>query len=131
MTAFIGRRAFITLLGGAVSAWPLAARAQQPERMRRIGVLMALAEDDPDSRPRVEAFQQGLEKLGWTLGRDLRIDYHWAGGDLEGTRAAVAELMRLPPDVILAEGTRNTRAYARASLKSRGEWWPTAADRYA
>jgi putative ABC transport system substrate-binding protein len=103
------RRDFITLLGGAAAAWPLAARAQQPERVRRIGVLMALAEDDPDSRPRVEAFQQGLEKLGWTLGRNLRIDYHWAGGDLERTRAAVAELMRLPPEVILAEGTPNLR----------------------
>jgi len=105
----MNRRAFITLLGGAAVTWPLAARAQQPERMRRIGVLMALFEDDPDSRPRVEAFQQGLEKLGWTLGRNVRIDYRWARGDLEGTRAAVAELMRLPLDVILAEGTPNLR----------------------
>ena len=109
MAIHIRRREFIFTLGGAAAAWPLSARAQQPERMRRIGVLMALAEDDPDSRPRVEAFQQGLERLGWTLGRNLRIDYHWAGGDLERTRAAVAELMRLPPDVILAEGTPNLR----------------------
>jgi putative ABC transport system substrate-binding protein len=108
MASYIRRRKFLATLGGA-TAWPIAARAQQLERMRRIGVLMALAEDDPDSRPRVEAFQQGLEKLGWTLGRNLRIDYHWARGDLEGTRAAVAELMRLPPDVILAEGTPNLR----------------------
>ena len=105
----MNRRAFIGLLSGAATAWPLAARAQQPERMRRIGVLMALFEDDPDSRPRVEAFQQGLEKLGWTLGRNVRIDYRWARGDLEGTRAAVAELMRLPLDVILTEGTPNLR----------------------
>ena len=74
------RREFITLLGGAAAAWPLAARAQQAERMRRIGVLMASAADDPVGRARIEAFQQGLQQLGWTEGRNVRIDTRWAGG---------------------------------------------------
>ena len=74
MTAFIGRREFITLLGGAAAAWPLAARAQQPERMRRIGVLMNFAADDPEGQARLAAFLQGLQELGWTDGRNVRID---------------------------------------------------------
>ena len=77
MTTCIGRRDFISVLGGAV-AWPLAARAQQPERMRRIGVLMNLAADDPESQRRVTAFVQGLQQLGWTDGRNVRIDTSWA-----------------------------------------------------
>ena len=72
------RREFITLLGGAAAAWPLAARAQQAERMRRIGVLMGLAEDDPEMKARLAAFRQGLEKLGWSEGRNVRIDYRFA-----------------------------------------------------
>ncbi len=71
------RREFITLLGGAAAAWPLAARAQQPERMRRIGVLIAFAEDHPVGQARVTAFLQGLQQLGWTDGRNVRIDYRW------------------------------------------------------
>ena len=71
------RRDFITLLGGT-AAWPLAARAQQPERMRRIGVLMGLAEDDPETKARLTGFRQGLEKRGWTEGRNVRIDYRFA-----------------------------------------------------
>src|SRR5262249_21556818 len=71
------RRAFITLLGGAAVAWPLAARAQQPERMRRIGVLMGQAEDDPANRPRIAAFEQMLGKLGWLKGRTVAIEYRW------------------------------------------------------
>ena len=74
------RREFITLLGGAAAAWPLAARAQQPERMRRIGVLMNLAADDPEAQARVAAFAQGLQQLGWTVGRNVRIDYRWGAG---------------------------------------------------
>jgi putative ABC transport system substrate-binding protein len=72
------RREFITLLGGAAVAWPLPARAQQPERMRRIGVLMGLAEDDPETKARVAAFLRGLEKRGWSEGRNLQIDYRFA-----------------------------------------------------
>jgi putative tryptophan/tyrosine transport system substrate-binding protein len=88
------RREFITLLGGAAAAWPLAACAQQGERMRRIGVLMVLAENDPQSRGRIAALQQGLERLGWTVGRNLTIDYRWGVSDVERARAAAAELLR-------------------------------------
>ena len=75
------RRTFITLLGGAAAAWPFVARAQQAERVRRIGVLMSIAADDPESPARVTAFAQGLQQLGWTVGRSLRIDYRWGAGD--------------------------------------------------
>lgn len=96
------RREFITLLGGAAVAWPLAAHAQQPERVRRIGVLMGLAENDPEGQARIAAFRQGLEQLRWTDGRNARIDYRWAAG--EGNRAVTyaAELVALSPDVIFA-----------------------------
>jgi putative ABC transport system substrate-binding protein len=96
------RREFIMLLGGAAATWPLAARAQQPERVRRIGVLMGLAENDPEGQARVAAFRQGLEQLGWTDGLNARIDYRWAAG--EGSRAVTyaAELVALAPDVIFA-----------------------------
>jgi putative tryptophan/tyrosine transport system substrate-binding protein len=98
----IGRREFITKLGGAAMAWPLAARAQQTERMRRVGVLMPESEGDPESQARVAMFHGRLQELGWTVGRNLRIDYRWAIGDLERTRVDAAELLRLAPDVILA-----------------------------
>jgi putative tryptophan/tyrosine transport system substrate-binding protein len=98
----IRRREFITMLGGAAMAWPLAARAQQTERMRRIGVLMPESEGDPESQARVAMFHARLQELGWTVGRNLRIDYRWAIGDLERTRVDAAELLRLAPDVILA-----------------------------
>ena len=75
------RREFITLLGGAAVAWPLAARAQQPDRMRRIGSLMGLAADDPVAQVRIAAFLQGLQELGWTVGRNTQIDYRWAAAD--------------------------------------------------
>ena len=78
MTACIGRRDFITLLGGAAAAWPLDARAQQPERVRRIGVLMGYPENDPAGQLRATAFRQELEKLGWVVGRNVQIDFHWA-----------------------------------------------------
>jgi putative ABC transport system substrate-binding protein len=99
------RREFITLLGGAAVAWPVAARAQQPERMRRVGVLMIPAEYDPQGRLRAVAFQQSLEKLGWTLGRNLAIDYRWNISDVERARAAAAQLLSLAPDVLLANGS--------------------------
>ncbi len=98
------RRAFITLLGG-IAAWPLVARAQQGERMRRIGVLVGAAADDQDVRARLAAFLQRLEELGWTEGRNMRIDYRGGAGDPERTRRHVADLIALAPDVVLASGT--------------------------
>jgi putative tryptophan/tyrosine transport system substrate-binding protein len=98
----VRRRDFITLLGGAAAAWPLAARAQQPERMRRIGVLMNIAADDPQAQSRIEAFLQGLQPLGWTVGRNLQIDVRWAAADADLFRRYATELVALAPDVILA-----------------------------
>ena len=97
------RREFISLIGG-VTAWPLMARAQQREQMRRIGVLMSQAADDPLLQGRAKAFQQGLQQLGWTDGRNVRIDYRWAAGNVENSRKYAAELVALAPDVILAVG---------------------------
>src|SRR5262249_8919078 len=98
------RREFITLLGGAAVAWPLAARAQQPDRKRRIGVLMTLAADDPEGQARLTAFVQGLQEFGWTDSRNVQIDYRWPAGDAERIRRYAAELVALAPDVILAGG---------------------------
>src|SRR5262245_18429586 len=100
----IGRRDFITLLGGA-AAWPLAARAQQTERVRRIGVLMSTAADDPEGQARIAAFHQGLQQLGWTIGHNVRIDSRWPAGDSELFRRYAAELVAVSPDVILATGS--------------------------
>ena len=100
----MNRRDFITLLG-SVAAWPLAAQAQQGARMRRIGVLMGQAEDDPEAQARVAAFEQGLQQLGWSDGRNVRIDRRWAAGDADRTRRYAAELIALAPDVILAPGS--------------------------
>ena len=97
------RREFITLLGGAAAvAWPLAARAQQPERVRRIGVLMASAADDSESQARIAAFLQGLQQLGWADGRNVRIDTRWATTDADDIRRHAAELAALAPDVLVA-----------------------------
>jgi ABC-type uncharacterized transport system substrate-binding protein len=98
------RREFIALLGGA-AAWPLAARAQQPERMRRIGVLMAMTADDPEAAPRVAAFAQGLQQSGWTIGQNVRVDYRWGGGNADNMRKYAAELVALAPNVILAHSS--------------------------
>ena len=103
------RRPFITLLGGAAAAWPLAARAQQRERMRRIGVLLPAVADDADFQARVGAFQQALVQLGWIIGRNVRIDTRWAGANADDIRRHVAELVALAPDVILAYGTATVR----------------------
>jgi putative ABC transport system substrate-binding protein len=100
---FLGRREFITLLGGA-AAWPPAAHAQQPDRMRRIGVLMNLAADDPETLARIGAFLRGLQELGWTDGRNVRVDYRWGAGDPGRFRSYAAELAAAAPDVILATG---------------------------
>ena len=108
------RREFITLLGGAV-AWPLAADAQQGERVRRIGVLMALAADDPQSPVRVASFAQGLQQLGWTIGRNVRIDYRWGAGNADNARKYAAELAALSPDVILANGSPSIMALQSAT----------------
>ena len=100
------RREFITLLGGATAAaWPLAAHAQQPERMRRIGVLSPLAADDPEERARDAAFAQGLQQLGWIVGQNVRIEYRWGRGNADAMRKYAAELVALAPDVILAGGS--------------------------
>ena len=98
------RRDFITLLGGAAAAWPLAARAQQPERMRRVGMLMTQAQDDPNGRARNKAFLEALEKLGWSVGGNVRIEYRWSAGDAERIRKDAADLAALAPDVILTNG---------------------------
>jgi putative tryptophan/tyrosine transport system substrate-binding protein len=98
------RRAFITLLGGAAAAWPLAARAQQ-ERMRRIGVLMPFVAGDPEAQVRSTVFAQTLQQLGWTVGRNLQIDYRFAGGEADRVRQNAAELVALAPDVIMTVGS--------------------------
>jgi len=96
------RRTFITLLGGTAVAWPLGARAQQPERMRRIGVLMPYAEDNPVGQARLTAFLEGLRQLGWADGRNVRIDTRWGAGDASLTRTYARELVALAPDVVMA-----------------------------
>ena len=101
MASYIARRKFLATLGG-VAAWPLGARAQQGERIRRIGVLMAFAENDPDAQGNITAFQHALQKLGWTDSGNLHIDYRWGAGDPERSRAYAIELVGLKPDVILA-----------------------------
>jgi len=109
------RREFITLLGGAAAAWPLTARAQQPGGLRRIGVLMILAADDPESPVRVAAFAQGLQEWGWAVGRNVRIDYRWGAGDAGRIRRYAGELVALAPDVILATGTSTVAPLQQAT----------------
>jgi len=113
----IRRREFITLLGGAAATWPLAARAQQPERMRRIAVLTSTGvdADDADLRARFGAFQQALHELGWTEGRNVQIEYRFASGDPDRVRRLVAELIALAPDVFLASGAATMPAVLQAT----------------
>jgi len=111
----IGRREFITLLGGTVAAWPLTARGQQPERIRRIGVLMNQAADDPEGQARLIAFVQALQQFGWTNGRNVRIDTRWAAGDVDRIRKYAAEFAALAPDVILATGSFGVGASLQAT----------------
>jgi putative tryptophan/tyrosine transport system substrate-binding protein len=99
------RRQFITLLGGAAAAWPFATHAQQPERMRRIGIILPAAADDAEFQTWVEAFLQALAQLGWVIGRNVRIDTRWATTNSANIRRHAAELAALGPDVILASGT--------------------------
>jgi putative ABC transport system substrate-binding protein len=99
------RRDFLGILGGsAAAAWPLAARAQQGERVRRIGVLVSQPADDPEGQARMVAFRQGLQEVGWIAGRNVQIDIRWGGGSIDRIRSAAAELVALAPDVILASG---------------------------
>ena len=113
MSAKLKRREFITLLGG-VAAWPLAASAQQPDRVRRIGVLITLAADDPEGQARVAAFRQGLQQLGWTGGHDVQIETRWATSNIEARKHA-AELVALAPDLILATGSPTVAALQQAT----------------
>ena len=112
------RREFISLLGSAAAAWPLAARAQQGERVRRIGVLMNLAADDPEAPGRIAAFAQGLGELGWTTGHNVRIDYRWAANNPDRGRRYAEELIALAPDVILASGSAAARPLLQATRTS-------------
>ena len=107
------RREFITLLGGAAATWPLAARGQQGERVRRIGVLINMAADDPEGHARITAFAQGLQEAGWTTGRNVRIDYRWGGGGADAMAKYAAELVALAPDVILAATSSSVAALQR------------------
>jgi len=109
------RRAVITVLGSAAAAWPLAGRAQQRERMRRIGVLMAQAANDPEGQARLAAFLQGLQELGWSVGRNVRIDIRWFAGNAAEARKYAAELVALAPDVILASTTPSVEALLQAT----------------
>ena len=107
------RREFITLLSGAAAAWPLAAHGQQSDRLRRVGVLMAFDENDPEAKAYLSGFTQGLAELGWTDGRNLRMDVRWAAGNVDRMRMSAKELLDLQPNVILAHGTPATAAFQR------------------
>jgi putative ABC transport system substrate-binding protein len=108
------RRELITLAGG-MAVWPLAARAQQPERVRRLGVLMAVAEHDPMAQPWTGALEERLERLGWQLGQNLQIDYRWSAGNFERMSGLAGELLTLDPDVLLAGNNPTTAALQRAT----------------
>jgi len=107
------RREFIALMGGAAAAWPVTARAQQPQRTRRIGVLLSLAESDPEGKAQFSGFMQGLAELGWIDGRNLRTEVRWGRGDVDRIRTFAKELVALQPDVIVAHGTPVTAALYR------------------
>jgi putative ABC transport system substrate-binding protein len=109
------RREFLGLMGGAGATWPLAARAQQGKRVRRVGVLMNSTAESPDAQSHLAAFRQALERLGWKEGRDLQIDTRWAGGANEGTRQLAAELIAFAPDLIVAAGGPVAAAIRTAS----------------
>ena len=114
MRICLRRREFIAALGGA-AAWPLVARGQQRERMRRIGVLMNFAADDPLSPPNIAAFLQGMAELGWTDRRNVVIDYRWAAGEADRYRKFATELVELSPDVIVAAGVPSAAALQQAT----------------
>ena len=113
MTAFIGRREFITLLGGA-AVWPIVARAEQSERSRNVGVLVGLREDDPDTQARLVGLRAGLERLGWSEGGNIRIHYRFAPPGTQ-TQVSAKELVALQPDVLLGQASPATRALQEAT----------------
>lgn len=104
------RREFISLIGSAAASWPLATRAQQPERVRRVGVLMGISDSDPEAKPRVEALQDGLRDLGWTEGRNIHLDYRWTAGDVDRTQQFAKEIVELKPEVLVAHSTPVVKA---------------------
>jgi putative ABC transport system substrate-binding protein len=120
------RREFITLIGGA-AAWPLAVRAQQPERTRRIGVLLQATESDLEFQPRLKAFLDGLAQFGWAEGRNLQLEYRWAGGNADEIRRHAAELVVLAPDVLIAAGSTAVGALQQAT-RTIPIVFPTAGD---
>src|SRR5215472_6605042 len=99
------RREFIALVGSLPAVWPLTVRAQQPQRMRRVSVLLGVPENDPETKSRLRAFRLGMRDLGWVEGRNVQIEYRYAGTDRDTIKKHVAELIRLAPDVILANST--------------------------
>jgi len=109
------RRDFVRGIAGSAIGWPLTARAQQPERMRRVGVLMLYPESDSEGQLRATAFQQGLEKLGWVGGRNVQIDFKWGFGDADWLRSTATELLRTSPDVIVANGTPAAKTMQQSS----------------
>jgi putative tryptophan/tyrosine transport system substrate-binding protein len=109
------RRQFLRLLGGTAAAWPVAAYAQQRKPMRRVGVLMPFAANDPQVQTRNAAFLQGLQQLGWTVGNNIQIDYRWSGGNEDDTRKYAAELVALAPDVIFTSGSAAVGPLQRAT----------------
>jgi putative ABC transport system substrate-binding protein len=111
----LNRRSFIRLLGGAAAALPIAARAQQSERTRRIGVLMSTTADDPEGQARIAAFHQGLQQFGWTIGRNVRVDTRWATTDAAEIRRHAAELAALAPDIILTAGASTLGSLLQAT----------------
>src|SRR4029079_17455887 len=121
MAIHIRRRQFVVALVGAAT-WPLAARAQQSARVRRIGVLMNTVSDDAEGQARLAAFHQGLQQLGWTVGHNVRIDYRWGGDDAERLRRGAAELVALGSDVILASGTPSVAALQQAHATMPGRY---------
>jgi putative ABC transport system substrate-binding protein len=108
------RREFIKAAAGSVAVWPLAARAQQGDRVRRLAVLMGVEESDPEAKAQLSGFTQALAQLGWTEGRNLRMEVRWGGGsDVDRARSLAKELVALKPDVILSQGTPVTAAFKR------------------
>ena len=111
------RREFVTLLGGAAASWPLKARAQEAQRIRRIGVLMALSESDRGAKALLDEFKRGLAESGWTDGGNILMDVRWTGGDVDLMHKFAKELVTLNPDVILANSTPVTLALQRTSIR--------------
>src|SRR5262245_62157494 len=110
MIAAMKRRAFITLLSGAAAAWPVVTRAQQPDRMRRIGIMMNSAADDPEPQGHIAALRQGLQQLGWIEGSNVQFEVRWGGGSAEGYRRYAPEVVAFAPDVIVAAAVPSVAA---------------------